>query len=143
MAAAVERKVLNIEDGSIDQKSRAQGNEYLRNGEWLSLVRPALAHRITAVDDKSDGFPDEDRMMPTRLGLVLRSAEDRLAVGQEGENLRGFVIGNLHRIDPATSFKCTSSFFLRSCGTLIPQQDGRAGRVSLYGGGRRQGRLPT
>jgi len=102
VAAAVERKVLNIEDGSIDEKSRAQGNEYLRNREWLPLVHPALAHRITAVDDKSDGFPDEDRMMPTRLGLVLRSAEDRLAAGQEGENLRGLVIGNLHRIDPAT-----------------------------------------
>jgi len=26
---------------------------------------------------------------------------------------------------------------------MVPQEDGRAGKVTLYGGGRRQGRLPT
>jgi len=102
VATAVERRVLSIEDGSIDEKSRARAMKYLRDREWLSLVKPALAHRIYAVDSRSAGFPDEDRMMPTRLGLVLRTTEDRLVAGQQGENLRGFVIGNLHQIDPAT-----------------------------------------
>lgn len=102
VAKAVENSVLRGGDTSIDEDARNKAQAYLDSKDWMSLVHPALAHRISAVNSKSVGFPDEDRMMPTRLGLILRSTEDRLAAGQQGENLRGFVIGNLHRIDQTT-----------------------------------------
>ncbi|TDW70584.1 hypothetical protein [Kribbella pratensis] len=102
LATAIERKIRAIDDAAIDADTRRRAADYIKAQAWMEVAPARLFHRITAVDDAVQRFPDDDRMMPTRLGLVLRSMEDRLGAGQAGADLRGFVIRNLSSIDSAT-----------------------------------------
>ena len=66
--------------------------------DWKEDATPETMHRVTACQRRWATFPEgESRIMPTRLGNVLRGAEDRMNL-PTGEDLRGFVIRNLGRI---------------------------------------------
>lgn len=100
VATAIDWRVNAMATSAIDQQAVARADDYIASKQWLQLAPARFTHRIEAVDERLQRFPDPDRMMPTKLGLALRVVEDKL-VGPalEGE-LRGYVIRNLGRIDP-------------------------------------------
>lgn len=102
LASAVERQIRGQDCGSIPQAKQVAAAGYIEGRNWLSLVSSKLCHRLSAVDVAAERFPAEHRMMPTRLGLALRSGEDRLSSGSKGSDLRGFVIRHLKAIDSLT-----------------------------------------
>lgn len=102
LASAVERQIRGQDDSAIGDEVRERARAYINGREWLSLAPDRLNHRISALDEAGATFPSAGRMMPTRLGLVLRSGEDRLMASTPGANLRGLVIGNLANIDALT-----------------------------------------
>lgn len=60
--------------------------------DWTPRLRPAVAAEIGRLARLIDGFPEPHRMMPTRLGIVLRTAEDDLRHG-DGD-VEGFMLRN-------------------------------------------------
>jgi len=68
--------------------------------DWQEDAPAGLLRKMSAVDESFAGYPANHRVLPTRLGNTLRSAEDAL-VNVGGGALRGYVIRNLHRIPPA------------------------------------------
>lgn len=100
VATAIDWRVNGMATSTIDPQAVAIADDYLGSKQWLQLAPARLTHRIEAVDERLQRFPDPDRMMPTKLGLALRVAEDGL-IGPELEGeLRGYVIRNLGKIDP-------------------------------------------
>jgi hypothetical protein len=51
------------------------------------------------VDEVGRRFPEEDRLMPTRLGNVLRSAEDRASLA--GGDIRALVLERFDEVPPS------------------------------------------
>ncbi len=100
VATAIEYRVTGVDVSAIDKPSLAAADAYLEDREWGPLVPAVIAHRIGEVDRQLEHFPRADRMMPTKLGLRLRVAEDDLRLPAAEGNLRGFVTRNLHAIDP-------------------------------------------
>lgn len=78
----------------------AKASGYIESREWLELAKPSLVRQLEEADLAASMFPEQDRLMPTRLGQTLRSAEDRLMGVDPVKGLRGYVIRNVHRISP-------------------------------------------
>lgn len=57
---------------------------------WRTMVSPQTDYAIESLEARLRDCPDLHRVMPTRLGNVLRAAEDRLNV--TGVDVEGFVI---------------------------------------------------
>lgn len=100
MAMAIEYRMTDVDVSAIDKPSLAAADAYLAARRWGPLVPATTAHRISELDRQLALFPRADRMMPTKLGLRLRVAEDELSVPAATGNLRGFVTRHLDRIDP-------------------------------------------
>jgi hypothetical protein len=62
-----------------------------RRLDWKSFARPADLYRIESALAARSYYPDRQRLLPTRLGNVLRAAEDTINL-QNGENIEGYVI---------------------------------------------------
>jgi hypothetical protein len=71
-----------------------------RDLDWKSFARPADLYRIDSALAVRSHYPDKRRLLPTRLGNVLRATEDKV-FRQDGENIEGFVI-RYHDQLPAT-----------------------------------------
>lgn len=70
--------------------------EYLfRN--WRRSAKPGKLRALEACEEALRWYPSEHRILPTRLGNTLRSAEDRMKL-HDGGNLEGFVLRNYDRI---------------------------------------------
>jgi hypothetical protein len=95
-AAGIDTAVVAMFDPSAGRRAA----DYRAGQEWLQFSPARMAHRISGIDERLQQFPDPERMMPTRLGLALRVAEDSLAGPIQDGELRGYVIRNLARIDP-------------------------------------------
>lgn len=67
---------------------------------WTRYVPAAELFRIEALDARAASYPAEHRLLPTRLGNVLRAAEDTLPVAPD-ENLEGFVLRHEQLLPPA------------------------------------------
>src|SRR5262249_29462391 len=69
---------------------------------WEDDARPGDVHRINALSRRlGENYPRDDRrLMPTRLGNVLRASEDRAHDPDRG-SLEGFVQRDYHRL-PST-----------------------------------------
>jgi hypothetical protein len=65
---------------------------------WERYVSPSLMRAVEAADRANEAWPTMDRLMPTRLGNVLRSTEDAIDVGDG--SLRTFVIRYWHLLSP-------------------------------------------
>jgi hypothetical protein len=63
----------------------------IRSLPWRSYVDAAVLYRLDVLDARLGMYPQRHRVLATRLGNVLRSAEDRLFV-QPGENVEGYVL---------------------------------------------------
>lgn len=84
----------------VDDALLAQATDYYRRKTWMKYSPAHLRHRSLLVDTKLGSFPNApSRVMPTRLGNTLRSAEDRIRGDVAGTRLRGYLIGNLKSFD--------------------------------------------
>ena len=62
-----------------------------RDLDWKSFARAADLYRIDSALAVRSHYPDKRRLLPTRLGNVLRATEDKI-FRQDGENIEGYVI---------------------------------------------------
>jgi hypothetical protein len=76
----------------------AQANKSFAN--WKQQAPPAAQYRIDSTTAKFRSYPEENRVLPTRLGNVLRAAEDQIDLG-ESENLEGYVLRHYEEISSA------------------------------------------
>jgi hypothetical protein len=58
---------------------------------WRRFAPAELLRRQDAIEAAIREYPEDHRLLPTKLGNVLRSSEDALAL-QESEDLEGFVL---------------------------------------------------
>jgi hypothetical protein len=64
--------------------------------QWLDLSSAVARHRLESVDKRLQSYPGKaSRMMPTRLGCVLRTAEERFLMVSGDSDLRAAVIRRL------------------------------------------------
>jgi hypothetical protein len=63
--------------------------------DWMPYCDPADAAKLLRLDKERRAFPSDERTMPTKLGNLLRSAEDGL---EDRGNLAGFVMRNRHLV---------------------------------------------
>jgi hypothetical protein len=68
--------------------------------EWKALAPSAALYRIDSIAARLASYPQDHRLLPTRLGNVLRAAEDKVEL-EPGENIQGFVIRHDDRLSPA------------------------------------------
>ncbi|MHB1430806.1 MAG: hypothetical protein ACYCVZ_01640 [Streptosporangiaceae bacterium] len=66
---------------------------------WRDAARPADLSKIDAVSRRLAQYPEGHRILPTRLGNVLRSAEDKLRRADKGD-LEGIVMRNYQLVPP-------------------------------------------
>lgn len=100
-----ERAVLDFIEDDIRQRSHkkvptAAVANVIRSIDWRDYLPADTLYRIDCIDARLDSYPDANRVLPTRLGNVLRAAEDKLPLGDD-EDLEGFVIRHYDQL-PAT-----------------------------------------
>lgn len=64
---------------------------------WRRAASPGDLRALEACEVAISWYPSEHRLLPTRLGNTLRSAEDRMKLSDSG-NLEGFVLRNYETI---------------------------------------------
>ena len=64
---------------------------------WREFCSPALLRRIEAAQSRFGQYPEQHRILPTRLGNTLRSAEAQLSRQPRGD-LEGMILRNYDRI---------------------------------------------
>lgn len=106
-----QKELLNVDgiDWAVVQHLRAKvlggagrtEDEIIREAkrlEWQDFSSAPLLRAMEAAQRARKGWPAETRVMPTRLGNVLRSYEDGVSAGPEG--LRTYVIRHWHLLSP-------------------------------------------
>lgn len=95
---AYDRGQLDIIEDEIFHRPRppATDKEILNRAmtiNWAQHASAAALYRVDALRAQLNDFPDPDRILPTRLGNILRAAEDRLRLLREtNQGLETFVI---------------------------------------------------
>ncbi len=72
--------------------------EAARKIPWLDFAPPALLQAAEATKQQLSEFPHPHRVLPTKLGNVIRSREDALV--KDGYDLEGFVMRRYAQISP-------------------------------------------
>jgi hypothetical protein len=67
--------------------------------DWPAKADPARLHRWEITQLKLAEYPHAHRVLPTRLGNVMRAAEDAVELGL-GEDLEGFMIRHIDELPP-------------------------------------------
>jgi len=70
-------------DEALDQR--------IRSITWKHQVPSAAQYRVDSIQARLDSYPAKHRLLPTRLGNVLRASEDTIKL-TDGENLEGYVV---------------------------------------------------
>lgn len=68
--------------------------------DWRRYAPPAAGYRIDSTNARFSSYPAENRVLPTRLGNVLRAVEDEIKLG-ENENLEGYVVRHHNQLPAA------------------------------------------
>lgn len=68
--------------------------------DWRPNASPARLYQLQRVEESLSFYPSEHRVLPTRLGNVLRASEDKINLSGDG-NLQGYVIRHYDRLSPA------------------------------------------
>lgn len=110
LVAAVEARARNLDTSTFPPEALADAQTV----DWREDAPPALLRRMDAVDDQFVRYPDNSRVLPTRLGNTIRSAEDALI--DVDPPLRGYIMRNLHRIP----------------GLLLQEHDQYRNRLDMY-----------
>lgn len=91
------RSTAHLQDDVVE----AAGDYYDRR-KWLRWAPAHLRHRANSLYNRRSAFPRQrSRLMPTRLGNALRSAEDELRGNAAGSKMRGYLYQHLDPIGPA------------------------------------------
>jgi hypothetical protein len=59
--------------------------------DWRQHLPSSVSYQMECIDSRLNSYPESNRILPTRLGNVLRAAEDELELGEDDE-LENFVI---------------------------------------------------
>jgi hypothetical protein len=87
MIAAIESKAMSVPIAvEVTEAERAAADGF----NWHTLVPADLLYKLSSLDTRLGYYPEEHRLLPTRLGNVLRATEDKVSVDDGG--LEGFVI---------------------------------------------------
>lgn len=90
---------------------------YYESRKWLRWAPAHLRHRVNSLYNRRAAYPRQrSRLLPTRLGNALRSAEDRLGGDATGSKMRGYLYEHLDRIGP----------------TLMQQHNQYRNRLDMY-----------
>ena len=73
--------------------------EEARSMGWHIFAPPSMLRRVDSISAKLRMYPEQHRILPTRLGNALRSFEDQLVIA-DGGDIQGFIIRNYDRIPP-------------------------------------------
>lgn len=83
-------------NGNPDDEVAMEANDT----EWKPHASASALYRIDSTAARLRCYPEKSRILPTRLGNVLRAAEDNIEL-EEGENLEGYVIRYHEQLSPA------------------------------------------
>jgi hypothetical protein len=101
---AYDRAALDlIEDGIYQRTPRKVTRAVERMVEridWRAHLPSHTLYRMDSIQARLDSYPISNRILPTRLGNVLRASEDKLPL-VPGEDLEGFVIRHYDDLSPA------------------------------------------
>lgn len=90
---AVEANVANTEPPpGISAEQLAKADDL----EWWKYCKPWDSAKLLRLDRDLDEFPKDSRIMPTKLGNILRAAEDQLR--NTGGDIEGFVMRHRHLV---------------------------------------------
>lgn len=67
--------------------------------DWRIHLPSHTLYRMDAIQARLDSYPVSNRILPTRLGNVLRASEDKLSLPRD-EDLAGFVIRHYDDLPP-------------------------------------------
>lgn len=70
--------------------------------QWHKQLDPVSRHRLAVLGLVKDDYPKVLPILPTRLGNVMRAAEERVRL-EDGQRLEGFMIRNLDRLPPTVA----------------------------------------
>ena len=92
----VERTYLDVVEDSVFGRPERPGldpasRKVALSLDWSRFVPADVLYRLDALDARARAYPQPHRLLPTRLGNVLRASEDLLPLAP-GENLEGFGI---------------------------------------------------
>ncbi|MDQ0095011.1 hypothetical protein [Paeniglutamicibacter psychrophenolicus] len=90
---AVEANVANVEPPpGISEEQLSQANDL----EWWKSCKPWDSAKLLRLDQDLNEFPEDNRIMPTTLGNILRAAEDQLR--NTNGDIEGFVMRHRHLV---------------------------------------------
>lgn len=69
---------------------------------WSEQLDAVSRHRLVVLELVKDDYPKVLPILPTRLGNVMRAAEERVRL-DDGQRLEGFMIRNLDRLPPTVA----------------------------------------
>lgn len=88
--------------GNIEHAMVLAAEGYYLRQDWMVWAPAHLRHRAGTLAIRLEAYPSRpSRMMPTRLGNTMRSAEDQLKGHVAGARMRGYLYAHLDSIDPA------------------------------------------
>lgn len=103
LAQHVARDVVNLHEARVFRRTDEVAaypksvKDDADDDPWREYCAPALLRRIEAAEARRDQYPERHRILPTRLGNTLRSAEAQLRK-QPGGDLEGMILRNYDRI---------------------------------------------
>jgi hypothetical protein len=83
-------------DGSVDDEVSERADET----DWTPHASASAMYRIDSTTARLKSYPEKSRILPTRLGNVLRATEDNIEL-EEGENVEGYVVRNYDQLSAA------------------------------------------
>lgn len=100
---AYDRSALDlIEDGIYQRTPRKVTRaveKMVDRIDWRAHLPSHTLYRMDSIQARLDSYPASNRVLPTRLGNVLRASEDKLPLTRD-EDLEGFVIRHYDDLPP-------------------------------------------
>ena len=102
---AYQRAVLDLIEDDIFQRPQrgvptAAVARMIDEIDWREHLPADTLYRLDCINARLDSYPESNRLLPTRLGNVLRAAEDKLPL-EDDEDLEGFVIRYYDQLSPS------------------------------------------
>jgi hypothetical protein len=104
MDGAYDRAALDIIDDRLHQRAPRKVTPDVERTiaqiDWRAQLPSHTRYKMDCIRARLDSYPVSNRVLPTRLGNVLRASEEKLPLARS-ENLEGFVIRHHHELPSA------------------------------------------
>ncbi len=100
---AYDSKILDYladDTASNDEGPDYEVSEKANETDWKPHASASALYRIDSTIARLKSYPEKSRLLPTRLGNVLRATEDNIDL-EEGENVEGYVVRNYDQLSAA------------------------------------------